>query len=59
MAKKHTTEAGTKIVRGAKMTPGRGRKLMPETGGKRAFKGTLLKTPNIGDVRLAIFSVPK
>lgn len=39
------------------MTMGQGWRLFSAT--KREFVGTLLQTFNIGEVRLAIFSVPK
>ncbi len=41
------------------MTKGKGWRLAMEKGRKRVFIGTLLETINLGDSRLAIFSVPK
>jgi hypothetical protein len=58
MAKKHTTVAGAKLKAGARMTSGRGWKLVHKKE-TRAFKGTLIDTVNVGKVRLAIFQVPK
>jgi hypothetical protein len=46
-------------ARGERMTGGRGWRLIPSNGKIRTFKGTLLKTVNSGDMRTAIFSVPK
>jgi hypothetical protein len=48
-----------KLRRGKKMTKGSGWKLVPTSGRKREFKGTLLATINHGSKRLAIFNVPK
>jgi hypothetical protein len=45
--------------KGERMTAGPGWKLAMEKGRKRVFPGTLLKTVNAGNIRLAIFSVPK
>ena len=61
MSKKRTrTVAGVSVAKGTKMTRGTGWKLV-HTGalGERAFVGTLKSTVNVGDVRLAIFNVPK
>jgi hypothetical protein len=41
------------------MTRGKGWRLAMEKGRKRVFVGTLLEIINLGDRRLAIFSVPK
>jgi hypothetical protein len=41
------------------MTPGAGWRLAATKGRKRIFVGTLLDTVNKGEVRVAIFSVPK
>ena len=43
--------------RGERMTKGTGWRLVK--GNKHVFAGTLLETINIGNARLAIFSVPK
>lgn len=50
---------GKKAAKGERMTTGRGWKLAATTGKKRVFSGTLLGTHNMGNVRIAIFSVPK
>ena len=50
---------GENIPEGNRMTPGRGWKLTATTGEKRVFSATLLGTHNIGNVRIAIFRVPK
>ena len=50
---------GQKARRGERMTKGKGWRLAMEKGRKRVFIGTLLETINLGDSRLAIFSVPK
>lgn len=50
---------GQKARRGERMTKGKGWRLAMEKGRKRVFIGTLLETINLGDRRLAIFSVPK
>jgi hypothetical protein len=44
---------------GKRMTGGSGWRLEATKGRKRAFRGTLLGTFNIGKRRLAVFSVPK
>ncbi len=44
---------------GKKMTRTGGWTLKPKKGRERKFSGTLLKTFNFGNKRLAIFSVPK
>lgn len=49
---------GEKAPRGVKMTLGSWH-LMPKTGRKRVFTGTLIDTVNAKEVRLAIFRVPK
>ena len=48
-----------KAKRGAKMTKTGPWTLKPKKGRDREFSGTLLKTFNFGNKRLAIFSVPK
>ncbi len=48
-----------KTKRGQKMTRIGRWVLKPKKGREREFSGTLLKTFNFGDKRLAIFSVPK
>lgn len=53
------TIKGQKAVKGERMTGGAGWRLATTKGRKRVFNGTLLKTLNIGKVRLAIFKVPK
>lgn len=53
------TTKGTKPKKGERMTPGSGWKLAATKGSKRVFNGTLIGTVNWGNVRLAIFSVPK
>ena len=50
---------GQRARRGERMTKGKGWRLAMEKGRKRVFVGTLLETINLGDRRLAIFSVPK
>jgi hypothetical protein len=57
--KKKLRELGgsPKPARGEKMTKGTGWRLVKDE--KRIFAGTLLETINIGNTRLAIFSVPK
>jgi hypothetical protein len=50
---------GQKARRGERMTMGSGWRLTKETGRKRVFPGTLLATFNLGNRRIAIFSVPK
>lgn len=50
---------GQRARRGERMTRGKGWRLAMEKGRKRVFVGTLLETINLGDRRLAIFSVPK
>lgn len=56
MAKK---VAAKKIKKGVRMTAGSKWTLTANAGDKRMFKGTLKGTINMGNVRLAIFSVPK
>ena len=50
---------GMKAPRGEKMTKGSGWRLAATTGRKRVFAATLLHTINMGNKRIAIFSVPK
>lgn len=45
--------------RGKKMTKTGSYDIVPTKGRERKFRGTLLKTFNLGKRRLAIFSVPK
>jgi hypothetical protein len=54
------TIRGEKARRGERMTKGKGWRLVATAkGDKRVFVGSLLETINLGDKRLAIFSVPK
>jgi len=53
------TFSGPKARRGERMTKGKGWRLAVVKGDKRVFVGTLLETINLGDKRIAIFSVPK
>ncbi len=53
------TFSGEKAKRGERMTKGKGWRLAVMKGRRRVFVGTLLETINLGDKRLAIFSVPK
>jgi hypothetical protein len=50
---------GQKAGKGERMTKGQGWRLATLKGRKRVFVGTLLTTINVGNKRLAIFSVPK
>ena len=50
---------GKDAVKGERMTKGSKWKLTATTGKERTFNGTLLGTHNIGNVRIAIFDVPK
>jgi hypothetical protein len=50
---------GKKAKRGDRMTKGNSWRLAVLKGKKRIFVGTLLETINMGNRRLAIFSVPK
>lgn len=58
MAQKITL-SGTKPKKGERMTNGNGWRLVATKGRKRVFTATLLDTINKGNVRIAIFSVPK
>jgi hypothetical protein len=53
------TIKGQKAAKGERMTGGAGWRLATTKGRKRVFNGTLIKTLNVGKVRLAIFKVPK
>jgi len=53
------TFSGRKAKRGERMTKGKGWRLAVIKGDKRVFVGTLLETINLGEKRIAIFSVPK
>jgi hypothetical protein len=53
------TIKGEKAGKGERMTKGQGWRLATTKGRKRVFVGTLIETINIGNKRLAIFSVPK
>ena len=53
------TIRGAKAKRGERMTKGKGWRLAVLKGRKRVFVGTLLATNNLGNVRIAVFSVPK
>jgi hypothetical protein len=61
MATKSTniTFSGEKAKKGERMTKGSGWRLAVIKGDKRVFVGTLLETINLGNKRIAIFSVPK
>jgi hypothetical protein len=50
---------GQKARRGDRMTKGKGWRLAVQKGKTRVFVATLLETINMGNKRLAIFSVPK
>jgi hypothetical protein len=56
---KGITIQGAKAKRGERMTGGQGWRLVTTKGRKRVFVGTLLDTYNMGNKRLAMFSVPK
>lgn len=45
--------------KGKKLTRTGSYDILARKGRKRRFRGTLLKTFNVGKLRLAIFSVPK
>jgi len=51
--------SGKKAKRGERMTTGKGWRLATTQGDRRVFVGTLLTTINLGDKRIAVFSVPK
>jgi hypothetical protein len=53
------TIQGQKAKKGERMTKGQGGRLATVRGRKRVLVGTLLETINFGNMRLAIFSVPK
>lgn len=53
------TIKGQTARKGERMTRGAGWKLVASRGRKRVFSATLKGTVNSGNVRLAIFSVPK
>lgn len=59
MAVKKKVKKAARKPRGKRMTGGSGWELTPTKGRSRSFKGTLLKTINIGSKRIAIFNVPK
>ena len=48
-----------KTKKGKKMTKTGSYDIVATKGRQRKFRGTLLKTFNVGKTRLAIFSVPK
>ena len=50
---------GVKAKKGERMTKGQGWRLAAVKGKKRVFVATLLSTLNLGNRRIAIFSVPK
>jgi len=50
---------GKRAKKGERMTGGSGWRLATTKGRKRVFVATLLKTINVGSVRIALFSVPK
>ena len=58
-AKTEITIKGSKPAKGERMTTGSGWRLAATKGKKRIFNATLIETVNRGDVRIAIFSVPK
>ena len=45
--------------KGKRMTKAGSYDIVATKGRKRKFRGTLLKTFNVGNLRMAIFSVPK
>lgn len=51
--------SGKRARRGDRMTKGQGWRLAATRGDKRVFVGTLLTTINMGEKRIAVFSVPK
>jgi hypothetical protein len=53
------TIRGVRARKGERMTKGKGWRLAAIRGKKRVFVGALLETINMGDKRIAIFSVPK
>ena len=53
------TLTGERARRGERMTSGAGWHLIRKKGRKRVFLGSLIDTVNAGNVRLAIFRVPK
>ncbi len=53
------TIKGKKAKRGERMTNGSGWRLATTKGKKRVFAASLLGTINRGNLRFAIFSVPK
>lgn len=57
--KDEITIQGDKAKKGERMTKGNGWRLAMTKGKKRVFVGTLLETINLGNNRIAIFSVPK
>jgi len=50
---------GRRAPKGVRMTKGTRWRLAATTGRKRVFVATLLQTINVGNQRIAIFSVPK
>ena len=50
---------GQRARKGERMTKGKGWRLAMEKGRKRVFVATLLSTVNLGNKRIALFSVPK
>ncbi|MSO22667.1 MAG: hypothetical protein EXQ58_05310 [Acidobacteria bacterium] len=59
MAGKKITIGSKKARRGKHMTKASRWRLAAVTGRNRVFVGTLLQTINVGNLRLAIFKVPK
>ena len=59
MAANDITISGKKAGKGERMTKGAGWRLATTKGSRRVFVATLLETINLGDKRLAIFSVRK
>jgi hypothetical protein len=58
--KKVRKVAGVAVRKGEKMTLGTGWKLVHDgANGERVFVGTLKATVNLGELRIAVFSVPK
>lgn len=47
------------VAKGKRMTRISKYEIVPKAGKRRKFTGTLLKTFNLGNRRIAIFSVPK
>lgn len=59
VTKKAVKKTAASVRKGTRMTRGKAWELTATKGDKRMFKGTLLGTHNLGQKRIAIFSVPK